>query len=271
MLTELIGSGGVTHTGYATASSPLGPWTKYGGNSTPASVLAPGAPGTWDDFQVAPGGDDLSFDGTTWHYYYAGRQSSAGYEVGHARSTGDFTSWTKDANNPVLLLGAKGAWDDTHIGPSGVVLVGTTYNMFYGGYDGTSWRLGFATASSPNGPWTKYSGNPVFSSASLQAAVVRYDAGGRCFHMVYSTTTALNHATSLDGINWTNDAANPWLGTQPSGCPSGGAFGDAISTFVDVGGPIYVYGHCYNLPAPPGFRGVSLTEIPGFFAADVLR
>ena len=266
MLTELIGPGGVTHTGYATAASPLGPWTKYGGNSTPTSVLPPGAPGAWDDFQVAQASNGLYFDGTTWHYYYQGRRSSTGYEIGHATSTGDFTSWTKDTSNPVLRLGTASGWESVHVVHPSVVRVGTTYYMFYMGYNGTAYAIGYAAASSPNGPWTKYSGNPVFSPANVRGAAVWHDAASGCFHMVYSTTTALDHATSLDGTNWTNDAANPWLTAQPSGCPSGGAFGDNVSTFVDVDRSIYVYGHCYSLPVPPGFRGVSLTQIPRFLA-----
>lgn len=42
---------------------------------------------------------------------------------------------------------------------------GTYYLVFSGNGTGANYKLGYATASSPRGPWTMYSGNPIISGS----------------------------------------------------------------------------------------------------------
>ena len=71
------------------------------------------------------------------------------------------TMWTKDTlNNPVLTRGPADSWEDYMIYPHGILFDGSTYQMWYGGHDGTNVRIGYAT--SQNGiSWEKYEANPV--------------------------------------------------------------------------------------------------------------
>ncbi len=70
----------------------------------------------------------------------------------------------------VIPLGAGGAWDDTNLGnmfawkdADGI------WKMLYeaSGTASPSWSIGLATASAPEGPWTKYGSNPVIAYTQL--------------------------------------------------------------------------------------------------------
>jgi uncharacterized protein (TIGR02145 family) len=65
----------------------------------------------------------------------------------------------------VLSKGAAGTWDDAGVSNTFVWQEndGANWFMFYDGYDGAiPFRQGLATASAPEGPWTKYASNPIF-------------------------------------------------------------------------------------------------------------
>jgi hypothetical protein len=77
-----------------------------------------------------------------------------------------------------------------------------------------------ATASRPEGPWTKYKGNPILTPGDWGAwddggyseARVRYHEG--VFHWFYGGTKtpkfeSIGYAYSFDGFNWTKYGANP--------------------------------------------------------------
>ncbi len=70
------------------------------------------------------------------------------------------TDCVKDPN-PVLGVGQEGSWDDAAVNYPSVIVDGSNYKMWYGGYDGTNFRIGYAT--SPDGiNWTKADDvNPV--------------------------------------------------------------------------------------------------------------
>ena len=79
--------------GYATATSPNGPWTKDAGNP----VLTVGAGGTWDDDSVVCHG--LVKIGSTYWLAYHGNDS-VNVRHGIASST-NLVTWTKAAHNPI--------------------------------------------------------------------------------------------------------------------------------------------------------------------------
>jgi len=124
--------------GYATSDDGI-VWTKYEGNP----VLDLGVPGAWDDSHVwAP--SVLFYDGT-YKMWYSGNDAS-NERIGYATSD-DGIVWTKYEGNPVLNLGAPGAWDDYHAYNPSVLFYNGTYKMWYSGYDASNRRIGYATSS----------------------------------------------------------------------------------------------------------------------------
>jgi predicted GH43/DUF377 family glycosyl hydrolase len=66
--------------------------------------------------------------------------------MGHAFSP-DGIHWTKSSPNPVLDLGPSGSWDDSHVEDPSVIKDGDLYKMWYAGYDGIIYRIGYATSN----------------------------------------------------------------------------------------------------------------------------
>jgi predicted GH43/DUF377 family glycosyl hydrolase len=128
--------------------------------------------------------------------------------------------------NPVLGVGPPGSWDDVSAYFPMVIYDGSTYKMWYSGFDGSHVRIGYAT--SPDGmSWTKYSGNPILDLGApgtwddhhVHYPAVVYD--GTTYHMWYSGNDdphyRIGYASSTDGISWTKHPANPVMDLGPSG------------------------------------------------------
>jgi len=128
------------------------------------------------------------------------------------------TDWTRHTGNPVLPVGPPGSWDDEAVLHPSIYFDGTTYHMWYSGYDGTNVRIGYAT--SPDGiVWAKYAGNPVLdigvpgSWDDYYAYLPTVVFLNSTYHMWYTgndqSYERIGHATSPDGITWTKDPSNP--------------------------------------------------------------
>jgi len=205
-------------------------WTKYEGNP----VLDLGSSGEWDDYYVyAP---SVLFEDGVYKMWYSGLQASSraqqlvesgkypGFSrIGYATST-DGIVWTKYKGNPVLDLGADGEWDDIHVYSPSVLFEDGVYKMWYTGYDGYSYRIGYAT-SLDGIVWTKYKGNPVLDLGSpgewddghVSGPSVLFEDG--TYKMWYPGSGynwrfRIGYATSTDGIVWTkyeDNEGNPVL------------------------------------------------------------
>ena len=201
-------------------------WEKYEGNP----VLTHGPAGAWDSLYIEH--SSVVFDGTKYHMYYDG--TSAVLEqasIGHATSD-DGISWEKDlANNPVLVHGPAGDWDDEFVGIASVLFDGSLFHMWFTGGIGSAslYRIGYAT--SPDGvTWTKYDNaattNPPYTESDpvlMPSAAGRWDSygveaptviqEGESYTMWYNGYTnsfgaRIGRATSTNGINWIKDTAN---------------------------------------------------------------
>jgi len=191
-------------------------WTKYEDNP----VLPFGTPGSWDEGSSELG--SVLFYDNLYHMWYDGNDG-VNFCIGHATSP-DGIIWTKDTlNNPVVDLGLPGNWDDTYVISPCVLLVDTTFHMWYAGYDGSYIeRIGHAT--SPDGvEWTKDSLNkPVMDvgdpgewddtevfpgpkSILFDGSIYKMWYGGTASNYIYK----IGYATSPDGINWDKDTSNP--------------------------------------------------------------
>ena len=126
--------------GYATSADGI-VWEKY-----PDPVLDIGESGTWDDNGV--GSLTVLFNGTEYQMWYAGSSNASSSRIGHATSA-DGIEWVKHPENPVLASGENGTWDDDHVHNNTVLFDGAEYQMWYSGYDGSNYRIGYATSTLP--------------------------------------------------------------------------------------------------------------------------
>jgi len=153
--------------GYATSSDGIN-WTKH---STP--ILEPGVQ-TWESGMVLYCCVMPYENGYKMWYSGASTAGVSSQEcIGYATSP-DGINWERYANNPVLLPGVNGQWDDTWIFLSKVLYIDDIYYMWYGATDNlwATYRVGLATSS--NGlDWIKHPSNPV-----LQPTAGQWDAVG---------------------------------------------------------------------------------------------
>ncbi|MCF8275609.1 MAG: T9SS type A sorting domain-containing protein [Flavobacteriales bacterium] len=212
---------------YATSSDGVN-WTKYAGNP----VLDVSYNGAWDSLGVETVSVIIDEDapaGQRYKMWYAGQYfNEYRYEIGYAYSA-DGISWTKHGN-PVLQVGTANEWDNGFLEGPSVVKDGSTYQMWYCGYDVTvngsptdgKASIGYAT-STDGINWTKYANNPImvtgvgnWESVYVQDPhVIKDDLG---YYMWYGGGSDDSHydqqvgyATSFDGINWGKSPLNPVL------------------------------------------------------------
>lgn len=121
--------------GYATSPDGIA-WTKYVGNP----VIAIGS-GGWDQTAYHP---RVIYDGVGFHMWYSGCNTAEDLcQVGYATSL-DGSHWTR--KGMVLPQGNSGAWDGQGADHAAVLLVGSSFKMWYSGYNGTNYQIGFASA-----------------------------------------------------------------------------------------------------------------------------
>lgn len=189
-------------------------WTKYTNN--PILSISPTT-----FYATSISGTSFMYDNGAYKAWFTGYD---GYfmRIGYATSANGIT-WTVN-NSPVLNTGTTGTWDYLGVAFPSVIKDNGIYKMWFSGYDGTTWRIGYATSS--NGVnWTKYSVNGVESvvlgvsgtgadTAGVYAQCVEKDQD--VYKMYYtginsSGIQTINYATSMDGINWTKSYSNPKL------------------------------------------------------------
>jgi hypothetical protein len=141
---------------------------------------------------------------------------------------------------PLLSLGAAGEWDDEGISEPHVFEKNDIYYLFYMGWNGPNdpnpgiEKVGYATSTSPTGPFTKYAGNPVldgndgWNSGNVKAAhpyVFQFDSNTNDCYIGY-TANASNGASLSLGFESTTDfntftelAGNPVLTIACGGGP----------------------------------------------------
>ena len=133
---------------YLAASYDLDEWFSIG---TPVIT---GNASAWDSTLFSP---SFIKDGSTYYIYYQGLKSGK-WQIGFASAPAsdwpNLVTWTKYVGNPVMT--GNHGWDNpTAIDPE-FRKFDDTYYLFYTGGAGSN---GFATASSPEGPWMQNSNN----------------------------------------------------------------------------------------------------------------
>jgi predicted GH43/DUF377 family glycosyl hydrolase len=203
--------------GYATSNDGKS-WTKYAGNP----VMGNGSFGSWDGASI--GSMCVIKDDSTYKMWYYGNNGTVG-RIGYATSD-DGINWTKYAGNPVMGIGAGGAWDSNEIGPNCVIKDNDEYKMWYGGSEGNHSQVGYAN-SSDGINWTRYANNPVLkigASGAWDDDNVGYFCAVNVSGMFHGwfggdsgTYWGIGYANSSDGICWTKYASNPVMSRTGSG------------------------------------------------------
>jgi hypothetical protein len=192
--------------GYATAPDGLH-WTRYDGSETGESVLALGSGTAWDNSSVlAP--CVIKEGASDYKMWYSG-WNGTNFQIGYATSS-DGTTWTKSGSTPVLSQGSSGQFDDTHVAISCVIKDGAIYKMWYSGFDGSTWRIGYTTSNDGiNWGITQQvmdvGGSGQFDSSAVYMPCVNKTAVGT-YKMWYTgndgSRDTIGYATSNDGITW---------------------------------------------------------------------
>ena len=150
--------------GYATATNET-TWTKH-----PTPVLGKGSPGSWEDHRVLY--PKVLFNGTTYELWYiAGRDDFRSSRVGYATSL-DGIAWTKSPENPVLLTGPMGSWDEVHFSGQDILFDGNVYHMWYNGLSG-GFKLQVGYAISPKGTSISISKHGLYVAPGSDTVWVR--------------------------------------------------------------------------------------------------
>jgi predicted GH43/DUF377 family glycosyl hydrolase len=193
--------------GYATSANGIA-WTKQ--NSANA-VLDVGASTKFDYMAVRD--PSVILDGTLYRMLYRGDDSANNAKIGYATSTNG-TTWTKQNNgldNAFMYLGIADKFDDVHIGAPVWLVDGGVHKMWYSGYDGLKWRIGYSLLNDLTALERANSGNAVFAhnptgfpAMPITAPCVINDSGTykMWFTGTVSSVSRIYHATSANGITW---------------------------------------------------------------------
>lgn len=150
----------------------------------PNPIISRGPKGSWDEYYIEAG--DVMKEYETYYFYYHGaprdlqRWERPGYRIGVATAKHPLGPWTKYGDKPLLDLGAPGSWDDAGVACPVILREGPgKFFMWYCGIGRTEpfkkWSIGLATASKPEGPWTKVGKNPVIEGFGYVSSVIKKD------------------------------------------------------------------------------------------------
>jgi hypothetical protein len=151
------------------------------------------------------------------------------YSIGPVTSS-DAATLTPGA---AAVIAAGSGWESSYVKDPTLVWDGTQLVCYYAGFDGTTLKIGRATASTIAGTWTKYGSNPVISNGAGGSPdedgaefpyVLHEPAASPPWKMWYTgypngaTPGSPNgltvcYADSTDGLSWTKRGTVISLGT----------------------------------------------------------
>ena len=161
-------------------------------------------------------------DSGTYHLFFTGLSSGGTRSIGYASTPEDAATKLPDnsswSSRNQVLAGDGSGFDADGVAHPSVIKDGATYVMYYAGLDSSGVaKIGRATASAPNGPYTRAAAPVLDVGSSTQfdatsvkdPVVVKVDVGD--YRMLYTGVETLDgtkiervgYATSSDGVSWT--------------------------------------------------------------------
>lgn len=125
--------------GYATSPDGIN-WTKYPSNENPQPVIQPTEP--WELNSVSY--PNVVYENGTYHMWYAATSLNLPSQIVYAFSN-DGINWNKPAAQNPVLTKTPGSFDQVYIAAPFVIMEGNQRKMWYSGYDGSRWHIGYAT------------------------------------------------------------------------------------------------------------------------------
>jgi predicted GH43/DUF377 family glycosyl hydrolase len=124
--------------------------------------------------------------------------------------------WANSANyawQPGPSLSQTQGWEGSQgVYAPDVVKIGSMYSLFYSSAasGGGNWNIGLATSTTPIGPWTKYSANPITTSGVAEEPAISQLENGTL--MMFSDTLAFNlgRGVSIYTTPSPSGQASPW-------------------------------------------------------------
>ena len=154
----------------------IGLATSNDGNAWSAQGRALSAGGSdWDRISVVPNSVSALPDGG-WRLWYSGYDGSR-WRIGSATSD-DGENWTTDIapRGYQFGLGEPGTWDDSGVKDAWVIADDSGEHLWYSGFDGDAWRIGYAFRASGEQAFTR----PVLAGTDDPRYLI--DFGGSPFH-----------------------------------------------------------------------------------------
>jgi predicted GH43/DUF377 family glycosyl hydrolase len=158
--------------------------------------------------------------------------------------------FTRQNNGDPVMMPTGGAWDSQSISPGAILKVGSTYMLYYEGYDGTDLSIGLANSSNGQNWNRQHGGLPVLTkgaASSFDENWVSTDfviRDGSTYKMWYSahgfyswmSRYTIGYATSTDTTNWTKSGSpnlTPfgWGQFDSTGVGYGSGFKDTDGTY----------------------------------------
>lgn len=271
---------GLTTIGRATSADGL-TWT-----ADPDPVLTNVE--TFEAISVIPGSATVS-DGTV-HLYYTGDDGNR-LRIGEAEGplTGGALTRLPGSEHPFVMdAGAPGDWDDSGVESPWVVVDGDTERMWYAGYSGEEWQLGYAERVS-GGDWVRSSetdgtprpilepGGLTFGADGLVRPVVLPGVDGRSdgwtvwFTGLDAETSEIGRAVGTEPDRLWRDLRMPTLADSWTFTSVPENEGEAISLDLTVDGTVLTGQGCTDLVPDPlrGFVYVMCKSAPLVYVLDV--
>ena len=215
----------------------------------PNPIILRGSKGSWDEAYIEAG--DITEDYGTYYFFYHGAPKDhqhwgpGGYRIGVATAKHPLGPWTKVGDKPLIDVGPPGSWDDGDVAcPVVLKQAPGKYLMWYCGGSHRpnakyKWGVGFATGSTPLGPWTKYGNSPAIDGFGYVSSVIKKD--GKYFlyseHPIGSTANdygpmSLAIADKPEGP-WTVWSGNPVLPAGETGAWDDAGYSEAKVFYRD--------------------------------------
>ena len=188
------------HIGVATSDSPLGPFTQE--EEEPM----------WTDGKAIDNSLFIDDDGTPYLYFV---RFTDGSVVWSAELESDLKTIRRETLKPCINVSQN--WERIqgriNEGPFVVKHKGIYYMTYSANhFESHYYGVGYATASSPNGPWTKYSGNPILLKPNDYTGVGHHslfkDGDGQMkmvFHAHYAPNKVLPRIMLMTDVHFTDD------------------------------------------------------------------